>query len=128
MTALTWGRKFVRLMFDLVLQIWDQRNGEGHSSTKQHDSKLIRDRLMANITSMQASNPDILHHDQIFVYRPIETLESYSLSNLQAWYRMAKNIIASNRKRIMSTTRPGGIRRKRTEHGASTISSVITNQ
>ena len=47
MTALTWGRKFVRLMYDLVLKTWDQRNEEGHFSTKRHDSKLTRAQLMA---------------------------------------------------------------------------------
>ena len=46
-TALTWCRKFVRLMYDLVLKTWDQRNEEGHFSTKRHDSKLTRAQLMA---------------------------------------------------------------------------------
>jgi hypothetical protein len=99
MTALTWGRKFVRLMFDLVLQLWSQRNDDGHFSSRIHDSKLTRDRLMANIEAMQSSNPDIQHSDRVFIYKSIENLQTYSLSNLQAWYRMAKNIIMANKKR-----------------------------
>ena len=99
MTALTWGRKFVRLMYELVLKIWNQRNTDCHLSTNRHDSKLTRERLMANIEAMQASNPDIQHYDRVFVFRSMETLESYSLSNLQAWHRMAKNIIVASIKR-----------------------------
>ena len=99
MTALTWGRKFVRLMYDLVLKIWHQRNADGHFSTQRHDSKLTRERLMANIEALQLSNPDIQSQDRIFVFRSMETLETYTLLNLQAWYRMAKNIIVANKKR-----------------------------
>jgi hypothetical protein len=99
-TALTWGRKFVRLMFELVLQLWNQRNEDGHFSSRIHDSKLTRDRLMANIEAMQSSNPDIQPHDHVFIYKSIDKLQTYSLSNLQAWYRMAKNILAANKKRI----------------------------
>ena len=99
MTALTWGRKFVRLMYDLVLRIWHQHNADGHFSTQRHDSKLTRERLMANIEALQLSNPDIQSQDRIFVFRSMETLETYTLLNLQAWYRMAKNIIVANKKR-----------------------------
>ena len=48
---------------------------------------------------MQDKNPDIPHAERVFVYRPMETLEAYSLINLQAWFRMAENIIQNNAKR-----------------------------
>jgi hypothetical protein len=112
MTALTWGRKFVRLMYDLVLKIWAQRNADGHFSTKRQDSKLTRERLMANIEAMQLSNPNIQHYDRIFVFRSMETLDTYTLLNLQAWYRMAKNIIVANNKR-------NGVRKPRGKNSKS---------
>jgi hypothetical protein len=107
MTALTWGRKFVGLMYDLVLKIWNQRNTDVHFSNMRHDSKLTRDRLMANIEAMQNSNPDIQHQDRVYVYRSLETLETYSLLTLQAWNRMAKNIIAANKKGLGSAGQRG---------------------
>ena len=30
MSALIWGRKFTKLMFELILKLWDQRNKDGH--------------------------------------------------------------------------------------------------
>jgi hypothetical protein len=96
MTALTWGRKFVKLMFEITLKIWAQRNLDGHVVTSHNASQLTRDRLLANIATLQQSHPDISPGEYIFVHRPLETLEAYSLTNLQAWYRMAKNIVKNN--------------------------------
>lgn len=90
MTALTWGRKFVRLMYDLVLKIWHQRNEDGHFSTKRHDSK--REQLIVNTEAMQSCNPDIQHQDRLFVFRPMKLLETYSLLNLQVWYRLERSV------------------------------------
>ena len=60
---------------------------------------------------MQSSNSDIQHQDRVFVFRSMETLETYSLLNLQAWYRVAINIIAANIKQNRGRTQRGRNRR-----------------
>jgi hypothetical protein len=99
MTALTWGRKFSSLVFELVLNLWQLRNTDGHMSTRQQDSQLTRDRLMDKILALQQSNPNISCQERAFIHRPVDTLQNYSLVNLQAWHKMALNIIQASRKR-----------------------------
>ena len=124
MSALMWGRKFVKLLFELTLQLWQQRNTDGHVVTSQNESPLARDRLLATIESMQRSNPDISYGDRVFVHRPIETLQAYSLLNLQAWHQMAKNIIQNNVKSNGRRTKSQRVRLQSICTNASVIPPV----
>lgn len=103
MTALIWGRKFAGLMFQFILDVWKLRNEEAHLSWRHHESSLTRERLMAQIEALQSSNPDIEYSERDFIYKPLETLQGYSIRNLRGWYLMAMDIVKhSIRRRAMT--------------------------
>lgn len=66
MSPLVWGRRLIRLLFDISLQLWQQRNIDGHLLTPQHESTLTRIRLLQRIVFLQNSNPEIPHHHRDF--------------------------------------------------------------
>ena len=99
------------------MKLWAQRNTDAHLSTRQQDSQMSRDRLMAKIHALQESNPNISYQERAFVYRPIETLEAYSLANLQAWHKIALDVIRANKQR-----EPKRHKRRRNPRGKKGVS------
>jgi hypothetical protein len=99
MTALIWGRTVTKLLFQFVLQLWQSRNNEAHLLNANKESILSRQRILANIEALQATNPTVRHCDQDFIYRDFSVLQTYSLSNLTSWYRMARSIIQQGKSR-----------------------------
>ena len=93
MTIDRWGQTVITTMFRLILEIWQQRNIDGHQLTEQNESQLSRQRILDKIIALQASNPDVRHCDRQFVICPMDVLDQYSIGNLMAWYRAAQSII-----------------------------------
>ena len=93
MTIDRWGQTIIIIMFRLILNIWQQRNLDGHELTANNESLLSRQRILDKIQALQDSYPDVRHCDQTFVVCPMDTLQHYSIGNLLAWYRAAQSII-----------------------------------
>jgi signal transduction histidine kinase len=104
MSALVWGRRVTKEIFQLVLMIWKSRNDGAHGISRTMESPLTRIRLMAQIVALQQSNPDVTYTERDFIYRSISDLETYSLCNLKAWYHQAVTVIkvSNNRTRTAS--------------------------
>ena len=102
MSAIVWGRRVNKEIFQLVMSLWRSRNNECHGLNKE--SPLTRSRLMAQITTLQKSQPDVSYTDRDFIHRPISDFDPYSLCNLKAWYKQATTIVkvSSNPTRIKS--------------------------
>lgn len=99
MSALVWGRRINRMVFDVGLQHWKQRNTDGHLLTQHQESNLTRNRLFQRIEYFQSMHHDIPHQHRDFVYREFDVLESYTNSNLRSWLKLAKNIVRVSKPR-----------------------------
>ena len=97
MTPDIWGKTIVKMIFRFVLDIWIQRNLDGHHLNNKHELQLSRDRILQKIRSLQESNPEVRYCDRDFVYCPIDTLEKHSLANLLSWHRAAVSIVKNQK-------------------------------
>ena len=98
MTMDRWGKILIKRLFQLMLNIWDCRNGEAHISNDRNESQLARRRLLDKIRALQESNPTIRYCDRDFVFCPLEILEQYKLGNLESWYRAICSILRAQQK------------------------------
>jgi hypothetical protein len=98
MTVNRWGKLVICMIFQLVLDIWERRNHEGHVVNVNNESQLSRQRIMAKIVALQESNPEVRYCDRDFVFCPIETIERYLLANLISWHTSARSIIEAQKK------------------------------
>ena len=71
MTMDRWGKIIIKRLFQLMLDIWECRNREGHCSNDRNESQLSRQRLLDKIEAMQDSNPDLRYCDRDFVFCPM---------------------------------------------------------
>lgn len=97
MTALIWGRKLVKLIFNYILDLWKSRNQVAHQTNDRNESKLSRQRILDKIATLQATTPSVRYCDRHFIYQPMEILEQYSLCSLTSWHRQAVSIIKRNK-------------------------------
>lgn len=86
-----------------IIQTWLQRNDEAHVRNSANESRLIRERLMAQIIHLQESSPDIRYCDRDFVFKSPEVLAQYYLNNLSI-IRCIKRRSRQSRSRPNNTT------------------------
>ena len=102
MTLLIWGRRMTRMLFEVGLRQWKQRNADGHLLTQHQESNLTRNRLFQRIEYFQSVQHDIPHQHRDFVYREMDVLTSYSNSNLRSWLKLAENLVRVSKPRRRS--------------------------
>ena len=100
MTAERWGKTLITMIFQLMLDIWDQRNKDGHHLVYKNESQLSRQRILDMIIALQESQPEVRYCDRDFVFCPLETLEQYTLGNLLSWYKSACSIIQAQKQYV----------------------------
>jgi hypothetical protein len=98
MTALIWGRTFVKLCFQLVIDLWLCRNTIAHQPNDRNESCLTRQRILAKIEALISSNPEVRTCDRHFIFQPMSTIETFSLCNLISWHRQAVSIVKTQKK------------------------------
>ena len=98
MTTNRWGILFVKLIYQLILDIWESQNQDGHMLNDRDESQLSRQRILDQIIALQQSNPEVRYCDRDFIFCPIEMLEKYSLANLVSWHKSACSILKAQKK------------------------------
>ena len=98
MTAERWGKIVIVMIFQLVIDIWTQRNKDGHQLTEKNESEFSRQRILDMIQSLQESAPAVRFCDRDFVYCSMDTLNQYSLGNLLSWYKSACSIVKAQQR------------------------------
>lgn len=93
MSTEQWGRKLISLSWVHILSLGELRNFEEHGGSSDQQQLQSIHNLLLEADSLQHTTYPISYVDRDILFRPMETLRQYSLSNLSAWVRNARHLI-----------------------------------
>ena len=97
MTSDRWGRQLISINWESVLKLWERRNIEEHGDTTEEQNVITKNKLLLEAKNIQDANIAISYVDRDILYRPIDVLVQYTISNLLAWVRNARYIVNTHR-------------------------------
>jgi hypothetical protein len=85
MTPECWGIKVVSIIWCSVVEIWTHRNNVEHGSTPEQRLSIRRAKLIAEIKTIQDSDPAVSYIDREWLSTPSHDLESFAVCKLLEW-------------------------------------------
>lgn len=93
MSTEQWGRQLISLNWVHILSMWEQCSLEEYGgSTEQQLTHTIHN-LLLEAQFVQATEFPISYVNRDLLFRPLEVLQTYSLSNLSASIRNTRHLV-----------------------------------
>jgi hypothetical protein len=96
MTPERWGQKVVEILWEMFLEIWQNRSNVEHWRTPEEQDQIKHGKLLTEIQHLQQSEPHLTYSDRDWFYTAMETLTTFTTTNLMAWTRNAKALVKIN--------------------------------